>query len=124
MGHALAGVVIRERSKLPDCWMHSSLFSDRGDAQCCSKGADMKCSLNSVAALIATAIASLSAAIALANLWVAAAPLFGAAALVATVSFVLIPAIKNALRAYASCRGPSESCTISLGINNLGQAAA
>ena len=82
----------------------------------------MSCSLDTVGAYIAAAIAALVAAIALALLWVAAIPLFVAAALVATVSLYLIPHIKQALLDYAACRGPGK-CTISEGINNLGQAA-
>jgi hypothetical protein len=84
----------------------------------------MNCSLNTVTVLIATAIALLVGAIAIAYFWVAAVPLFIAAGLVASVSFGLIPAIKNALAAYAQCRGASAKCSISLGINTLGQAAA
>ena len=66
----------------------------------------------------------LSIAIALALLWVAAIPLFAAAALVAAVSFYFIPEIKQALLDYAACRGPSDKCMISVGINTLGQAAS
>jgi len=84
----------------------------------------MNCSLSTVAARISAAIALLVAAIATSYFWVAAVPLFIAAGFVATVSFVLIPAIKNALVAYSECRGPSESCSIALGIGTLGQAAA
>lgn len=84
----------------------------------------MNCSLNTVAGLISAAIALLLAAIVISYFWVAAVPLFIAAGLVASVSFGLIPAIKNALVAYAQCRGSSDKCSISLGINNLGQAAA
>jgi hypothetical protein len=60
----------------------------------------------------------------LAYFWVAAIPLFAAAALVATVSFYFIPAIKDALLAYATCRGSSGKCTITTGVDTLGQAAA
>jgi hypothetical protein len=84
----------------------------------------MNCSLNSVAGLISLAIALLLAAIIASYLWVAAVPLFIAAGLVAAVSFVVIPAIKNALIAYQQCRGPSKTCTISLAIDTLGQVAA
>ncbi len=84
----------------------------------------MNCSLNTVAGLISAAIALLLAAIVISYFWVAAIPLFVAAGFVASVSFGLIPAIKNALVAYAQCRGSSDKCSISLGINNLGQAAA
>src|SRR5262245_39193818 len=84
----------------------------------------MNCSLNTVAGLISSAIALLLAAIAISYFWVAAIPLFVAAGLVATVSFGLIPAIKNALIDYTQCRGPSDRCSMSLGINTLGQAAA
>jgi len=84
----------------------------------------MTCSLDSVRNLILGAIACLLAAIALAYFWVAAIPLFAAAALVATVSFYFIPAIKDALLAYATCRGSSGKCTVSTGVNALGQAAA
>jgi hypothetical protein len=84
----------------------------------------MKCSLNTIATLISSAIAALVAAIVLAYFWVTAIPLFAAAALVATVSVGLIPAIKNALLAYAACRGPSATCTMSFTINYLSQAAA
>jgi len=86
----------------------------------------MNCSLSTVVAWISAAIASLVAAIAISYFWVAAVPLFIAAGLVATVSYVFIPAIKNALNAYAKCRGPSDKCQISstTAINNLGQAAA
>jgi len=84
----------------------------------------MNCSLNKVAALIASAIAALLAAIALAYLWITALPLFAAAALVASVAFYFIPAIKQALLDYVACRGPSDKCRISLTIDTLGQAAA
>jgi hypothetical protein len=84
----------------------------------------MNCSLSTVAGLISAAIALLVAAIAISYFWVAAVPLFIAAGFVASVSFGLIPAIKNALNAYAQCRGESGKCSISLGINTLGQAAA
>jgi len=56
--------------------------------------------------------------------WPTAYPLFGAAAMVGIVSFALIPAIKDALIAYAACRGPSSKCSISYSINTLGQAAS
>lgn len=79
----------------------------------------MNCSLSKVMWLIATAIALLVGAIALAVFWIAAGPLYVAAGLVATVSFILVPAIKNALLEYAACRGPSK-CTITNGVNNLG----
>ena len=82
---------------------------------------DMNCSLSTVNWLISAAIAALLAAMALAFLWVAAIPLFAAAALVASVSFYFIPHIKQALLDYATCRGPGK-CTISTGVNNLGQA--
>src|SRR5438477_10947044 len=84
----------------------------------------MNCSLSTVAGLISAAIALLLAAIVISYFWVAAVPLFIAAGLVASVSFGLIPAIKNALVAYAQCRGASDKCSISLGIDTLGQAAA
>ena len=45
----------------------------------------MNCSLNTIAALISTAIALLLAAIAISYFWVAAVPLFIAAGLVASV---------------------------------------
>jgi hypothetical protein len=83
----------------------------------------MSCSLDTVGKYIAAAIAALLAAIALGLLWIAAIPLFAAAALVVTVSLYLIPHIKQALLDYAACRGPGK-CTISNGVNNLGQAAA
>lgn len=84
----------------------------------------MNCSLNTVAGLIATAIALLVAAIVISYLWVTAIPLFIAAALVASVAFYFIPAIRTALQDYAACRGPSDKCTISDLLNTLGQAAA
>jgi hypothetical protein len=84
----------------------------------------MNCSLDRVAYLITAAIAALVAAITASYLWITAWPLFGAAALVAGVSFYFIPAIKKALEDYARCRGPSDKCRISLAVNNLGQAAA
>ena len=83
----------------------------------------MNCSLSTVNALIWGAIAALLAAMALAYLWVAALPLFAAAALVASVSFYFIPHIKQALLDYATCRGPGN-CSITEGVNTLGQAAA
>ena len=83
----------------------------------------MNCSLSTVNALIWGAIAALLAAIALAWFWIAAIPLFAAAALVASVSFYFIPQIKQALLDYATCRGPGD-CEISTGVNALGQAAA
>jgi hypothetical protein len=61
---------------------------------------------------------------ALAYFWVAAIPLFTAAALVAGVSLYFIPAIKTALLAYAACRGSRGKCpSLSIGVNALGQAA-
>lgn len=85
----------------------------------------MNCSLNTVVALIWLAIGSLLSAMALAYFWIAAIPLFVAAALVAGVSFYFIPHIKNALNAYAACRGPAGKCqSISIAVNALGQAAA
>ena len=84
----------------------------------------MNCSLSRVAYLITAAIAALVAAITVSYLWITAWPLFGAAALVGSVSFYFIPAIKRALEDYARCRGASDKCRISLAINNLGQAAA
>jgi hypothetical protein len=84
----------------------------------------MNCSLDKVAGLISGAIAALLAAIGLAHFWVAAIPLFAAAALVATVAYYFIPAIKSALLDYAACRGPSDKCSISMGVSTLGQAAA
>ena len=84
----------------------------------------MNCSLKTVGALIAAAIAALVAAIVLANLWITALPLFGAAALVASVAFYFIPAIKKAILDYVACRGRSDKCRISLTIDTLGQAAA
>jgi len=82
----------------------------------------MNCSLSTVNIYISIAIAFLVGAIALSYFWVAAIPLFAAAGLVAAVSYGFIPAIKNALNAYAQCRGPGK-CTIMTGINTLGQAA-
>jgi hypothetical protein len=82
----------------------------------------MECSLNGVYAYIALAIAALVAALVLAALWVTAIPLFAAAALVATVAYVLIPKIKSELQAYAACRGPGK-CSLSISINTLGEAA-
>jgi hypothetical protein len=84
----------------------------------------MNCSLNTVVALIVSSTALLAGAIAAAYFWPTAYPLLAAAAMVAVVSFGLIPAIKNALLAYAACRGPSRECSISTGINTLGQAAS
>lgn len=84
----------------------------------------MNCSLSTVQGLIAAAIAALLAAIALAYFWVTALPLFAAAALVASVAFYFIPAIKKALLDYVACRGRSDKCRISLTIDTLGQAAA
>jgi len=86
-------------------------------------GGKMNCSLDAVYKLITGAIAALLAAIALAYFWVTALPLFAAAALVASVAFYSIPAIKQALLDYANCRGPSDKCRISLAIDTLGQAA-
>ena len=84
----------------------------------------MKCSLNTVYALITVAWGLLGAAFAAAYFWPTAAPLFAAAAMVATVSYYLIPHIKSALLSYVACRGPSEKCSPQLSINTLGQAAA
>lgn len=83
----------------------------------------MNCSLSGVYAYIALAIAALLGALALAALWTTALPLFGAAALVGLVAYVLIPKIKSELEAYVACRGPGK-CSISIAINTLGQAAA
>ena len=40
------------------------------------------------------------------------------------MAYGLIPAIRDALLAYAACRGRSGKCTISTTINTLGQVAA
>jgi hypothetical protein len=84
----------------------------------------MNCSLGNVISLILLAVFCLLAAIALAYYWPTALPLFAAAALVASVSFVIIPAAKDALFAYAACRGSSTDCAISSSIVVLGQLAA
>jgi len=86
----------------------------------------MNCNLNRVVALILGAIAALLAAIGLANLWPTAYPLFAAAALVAGVAYVAIPAIKQALLDYAACRGGAGKCAsaLNLTIDTLGQVAA
>lgn len=84
----------------------------------------MNCSLTNVLALIATAVAMLGLAIGMALLAGYVWPLFLAAALVAVVTLVVIPALKNALQAYADCRGPSQVCSMTSAINSLGQAAA
>jgi hypothetical protein len=83
----------------------------------------MNCSLSAFYGYVTGAIAALVAAMALAYFWVAALPLFAAAALVASVSLYFIPHIKQALLDYVACRGPGECSTTSL-INNLGQAMA
>ena len=83
----------------------------------------MNCSLNSVIALISAAIAALAGAIALAIIFFNLPGLIIATILVGTVTFALIPQIKAGLQAYADCRGPSETCTMSLALNTLGQAA-
>jgi hypothetical protein len=80
--------------------------------------------LSDVEALLWSAIGALLAAIAAAHFWPSAVPLFVAAALVATVSFVLIPKIKAGLLAYAACRGVTTTCTLATGIDTLGQVAA
>lgn len=82
----------------------------------------MTCSLDTVAGLVAGAIALLAAAIGLAIYWATVLPLLGAAAIVGTVSFVFIPAIKKAVTDYATCRGPTATCSLSPVINTLGQA--
>jgi hypothetical protein len=84
----------------------------------------MNCSTDHAVALIWSAIGALLAALALAALWQTALPLFGAAALVATVAYVLLPKIKQAIRDYVACRGPSQSCSANLTIDTLGQVAA
>lgn len=84
----------------------------------------MNCSLSSVAGWAAAALTTLTSAVVLAWLWVSAVPLFAAAALVATVSLVLIPKMKQALLDYQKCRGNSAKCSLKLGIDNLGMAAA
>ena len=84
----------------------------------------MNCSLDKVYGLITAAIAALTAAIVLSWLWATALPLFAAAALVASVVFYFIPAIKSALLEYAACRGRSDACPISFTVDTLGQAAA
>jgi hypothetical protein len=84
----------------------------------------MNCSLSTVVKWISAAIASLLLALTTSYFWVTAVALFIAAGLVAGVSFGFIPAIKNALAAYAQCRGGSDKCQISPAINTLGQAAA
>lgn len=83
----------------------------------------MKCSLNTFVALISAAIACLVGAVALAAFWGTALPLFGAAALVASVSYYFIPQIKNEILAYVACRGPSKCEPPTVAIDNLGQAA-
>jgi len=76
----------------------------------------MNCYLNRVIALIVGAIAALLSAIGLANLWPTAYPLFGAAAVVAGVAYVAIPAIKKSLFDYAACRGGPGKCVSSLNL--------
>lgn len=66
------------------------------------------------------------------GLAIAAAALFGqsmvalfiAATLVLFVSIALIPALKQAISDYATCRGPSRNCSVSTTIATLGQAAS
>lgn len=84
----------------------------------------MNCSLTTVNSLISAAIAALLGAIALAYWWPVAYPLFAAAALVATVSFVLLPKIRSAFLDYVNCRGRSDKCSPSLVVDTAGQVAA
>jgi len=84
----------------------------------------MNCSLDHVRNLILWALLCLSIAIGLAYGWVAAIPLFAAAALVAAVSYYFIPEIKKALLDYIACRGPSKCNLATIGIDTLSQAAA
>jgi hypothetical protein len=85
----------------------------------------MNCSLNTVYIYVSLAVALLVAASVATFFWVTAFPLFLAAAAVAAVAYVLIPAIKNALLQYAACRGPTGKCQPpTQAIDTLGQAAA
>jgi hypothetical protein len=81
------------------------------------------CSLTAALAYIATAIAMLGSASALAAIFFNIPALIAAIGLVAWVSQVLIPQIRAELEAYVLCRGPSERCRMDLNINTLGQAA-
>jgi hypothetical protein len=89
-----------------------------------NREAFMNCSLDHVRNLILWALLCLGVAIALAALWVSAWSLFPAAVLVAAVSYYFIPAIKQALLDYITCRGPSKCNLATIGIDTLGQAAA
>ena len=82
------------------------------------------CSLNAVYAWIFGAIGALAAAMALAYFLLNIPALIAAIALVSAVAFYMIPQLRSALNAYATCRGPIRDCSIGQAINTLGQAAA
>jgi hypothetical protein len=80
----------------------------------------MNCSLTAVILWILGAAASLGLAMGLAySLNILA--LVGAIALVTTVAFLMLPQLRSALNAYATCRGSIADCSIIPAINVLGQ---
>lgn len=83
----------------------------------------MDCNLNKIVGLFVVAFVSLVAAIILANAWPTALPLFIASTLVGLVGFVVVPALRRYLVAYAECRGASDKCSMNHIIDQLGQAA-
>jgi hypothetical protein len=84
----------------------------------------LNCSLTKTYALIFGAIAMLGVAIVLAYFFLNWPALLVAIGLAATVSFVMIPQIRSSISDYATCRGPSQRCSINSTIDILGQAAA
>lgn len=84
----------------------------------------MKCSTTKTYILISSAVTMLGTAVALAYIFLNWVGLIFAIGLAATVSFVMIPQIRHAIREYSDCRGPSQGCDVSSSINSLGQAAA
>ncbi len=84
----------------------------------------MDCNFDRVVGVISLTIGILVAAAIIAGVFHATVigPI-GAAALVVLVSLVMIPLIRTTLMNYVSCRGPSRACSLSHGIDVLGQAA-
>ncbi len=80
-----------------------------------------KCSLTAVILWIVGAIAALGLAMALAYFLLHIPALIVAIALVTTVAFVMLPQLRSALNAYATCRGSISDCSINPAINILGQ---
>jgi hypothetical protein len=84
----------------------------------------MDCSLSKFYRMLWEAIGLLALAIAGALIPLNIIGLVASVASVATVSFVLIPAMREELKAYDTCMGPTQSCSVGPNIDLLGQLAS